>query len=305
MALVDVEVVDANGNRCPPRSTKSTSTLPVQPSGAAASRKAPPLPSPQTSQPAMPTVTPPIPRRSSTKQLHPLEAPPRRRRHQPHHPPLNSLRRNHHPHSHRRRPQTRNAQTRIPHRPGHRGPLHRNALRRPDLLPQARPNSLHPSFKITRTALTIASATARSTSTTTSASYDDNETTGWSSDGELQNAWIEYTLASPDAIDELELKLNGFRQHRYALRITVDGATVWEGLAPTTLGYCTLPLKPTKGQHLRITLTDAPQDEGLAAGSKEITGKVEVSGIAPVTKNKPTLNIIETEIYKTASDSKY
>ncbi len=167
------------------------------------------------------------------------------------------------------------------------------------------PTPSTPSFKITRTALTIASATAGSNSTTTSASYDDNETTGWSSDGELQNAWIEYTLASPDTIDELELKLNGFRQHRYALRITVDGATVWEGLTPTTLGYCTLPLKPTKGQHLRITLTDAPQDEGLAAGSKEITGKVEVSGIAPVTKNKPTLNIIETEIYKTASDSKY
>ena len=29
----------------------------------------------------------------------------------------------------------------------------------------------------------------------------------------------------------------------------------------------------------RITLTGATQDEGLAAGTKEITGKVEVSGI--------------------------
>jgi beta-galactosidase len=162
------------------------------------------------------------------------------------------------------------------------------------------PTPSTPSFYITRTALTIASATAGSNSTTAAASYDDNETTGWSSDGELVNAWIEYTLSTPDTINELELKLNGFRQHRYPLRITVDGVTAWEGLTPTTLGYCTLPLKPTKGKHLRIILTDAPKDEGQSTGTQEITGKTEVSGVAPVTKNKPTLNIIEAEIYKTA-----
>jgi hypothetical protein len=161
------------------------------------------------------------------------------------------------------------------------------------------PTPSTPSFHITRTALTIASATAGSNESSTTASYDDNETTGWSSDGDLQNAWIEYTLATPDTINELELKLNGFRQHKYPLRVTIDGVTVWEGLTPTTLGYCTLPLKPTKGQHLRITLTGAPQDEGQATGTQEITGKVEVSGIAPVSKNKPILNIIEAEIYKT------
>jgi beta-galactosidase len=160
------------------------------------------------------------------------------------------------------------------------------------------PTPTTPSFQITRTALIIASATAGSNESGTAASYDDNETTGWSSDGELPNAWIEYTLATPDTINELELKLNGFRQHRFPLRITVDGATVWEGLTPTTLGYCTLPLKPTKGQRLRITLTAPPQDEAQLPGTQEITGKVEVSGIAPVSKNKPILNIIETEIYK-------
>ena len=162
------------------------------------------------------------------------------------------------------------------------------------------PTPSAPSFHATRIALSISSATAGSNSAATASSYDDDETTGWASDGNLQNAWIEYTLATPQTISELELKLNGFRNHRYPLRITVDGVIVWEGLTPTSLGYCTLPLQPVRGQRLRITLTAPPQDGSLFAGGAEITGKVEQSGIAPVAKSKPILNIIEAEIYSTA-----
>ncbi len=156
-----------------------------------------------------------------------------------------------------------------------------------------------PSFHVTRTALSISSAAAGSNPDNTAASYDDDETTGWSSDGDLKHAWIEYTLSAPATASELELKLNGFRQHRYPLRVTMDGKTVWEGLTPTSLGYCTLPLKPVRGERVRIELTGPPQDEGQFAGTKEITGKVENSGIAPVPKDgKAVLNIIEAEIYK-------
>jgi beta-galactosidase len=114
----------------------------------------------------------------------------------------------------------------------------------------------------------------------------------------LETAWVEYNLAEPEAVSEVELKLNGFRQRRYPLRITLDGKNVWEGLTPTTLGYCDLKFAvPTKGSRLRVTLTGPPLDTSL--GVIELNGKVDAATEASIGKQgNPVLSVVELEIYK-------
>jgi hypothetical protein len=106
--------------------------------------------------------------------------------------------------------------------------------------------------------------------------------THWASDGQLANAWIEYQLDKPQAVDEVVLKLIGWRLRSYPLRITMDGVTVYEGAPAKSLGYVTLPLKPVKGRRkLRIALTGPTVDRDAFGKIVEITGAGPASTPAP------------------------
>lgn len=179
------------------------------------------------------------------------------------------------------------------------------------------PTPVGPSFVRRRFPVTIASATAGANAADAAKSYDDNELTSWtnavsdavtdglpprtgpapSPTGTLETAWIEYNFARPETVSELELKLNGFRQRRYPLRITLDGKQVWEALTPTTLGYCHLKFgAPAKGSKLRITLTGPPLDTSQHV--IELNGSVDGAATVPLGKpGNPVLSVIELEIY--------
>ncbi|SNT41504.1 Beta-galactosidase/beta-glucuronidase [Granulicella rosea] len=160
-----------------------------------------------------------------------------------------------------------------------------------------------PSYTAHRVALPIVAVKAGANNETAIFSLDDNETTEWTSaipnapkDNKfgLFNAWIEYTLASPSTPTQVDLKLANFRVRRYPLKITLDGKTVWEGLTPSNLGYCTLPLKPATGTHLKIELTGAPIEGSETPALVEVSGKVDQ---AAGKTSKPVLSIVEAEIY--------
>lgn len=75
-----------------------------------------------------------------------------------------------------------------------------------------------PALTITRRSLPIASVSAGANAQQGTASFDDNELSDWVNDGSLQHAWIEYTLAKAADIDEIDLKLNNFRSRAYPFR---------------------------------------------------------------------------------------
>jgi hypothetical protein len=185
------------------------------------------------------------------------------------------------------------------------------------------PTPSTPSFHITREPIDIASATAGANADEAMKSYDDNEATAWTNasathsdidtDGlairhaapdktpvraSLDTAWIEYTFAKPSLPNQIDMKLTSFRVRRYPIRITLDGATVYEGTTPTSLGYITLPLATTKsGTHLRIQLTGPPINVGEAHELVELNGHVDQA--EPVGKAEPpVLSIVEAEIYQ-------
>jgi hypothetical protein len=161
------------------------------------------------------------------------------------------------------------------------------------------PTPTTPSFKVRRVAIRPVATVAGSNQEAVGLADDDDETTHWASDGQLANAWIEYQLDKPQVVDEVVLKLIGWRLRSYPLRITVDGVAVYEGAPAKSLGYVTLPLKPVKGRRLRIALTGPTVDRDAFGKIVEITGaKAGLDTGAEKVAAGGGLGIIEAELYR-------
>ena len=163
------------------------------------------------------------------------------------------------------------------------------------------PTPSTPSFIKTRNALTIIKATAGAHSDSAFASFDDNELSDWYNDGQLSTAWIEYELNKPSVISEVTLKLNNFRSRSYPIRILVDGREVFAGNTTTSLGYCNIKCKPSTGSKVRIELVNASKSAGET--TTEVSGKKLDDGVSRNDANaKGRLSIIEVEIYSSLKD---
>jgi hypothetical protein len=159
------------------------------------------------------------------------------------------------------------------------------------------PTPATPSFTTTRTALAIVGATAGAHADSAFASYDDNERTEWVNDGKMATAWIEYTLDHAATVNEITVKLNNFRSRAYPLRITVDGKEAYNGFTKTSLGYYTIKCLPQKGTRLRIQLTGGTRVQE-ASNEVEVNGKKLDDGVSrDDAQAKGTLSILEVEVY--------
>ena len=160
------------------------------------------------------------------------------------------------------------------------------------------PTPATPSYTITRRPVAIVHANAGILADSAFASYDDNERTEWVSDGKLSTAWIEYDLERIATVSEITLKLNNFRSRIYPLIITVDGKEAFNGSTQTSLGYYTIKCKPQTGKKVRIQLSAVAQDNQNKTEA-EVSGKKLDDGVARDDANaKGRLSIIELEIYE-------
>jgi len=160
------------------------------------------------------------------------------------------------------------------------------------------PTPATPSFKVTRVALPIVRATAGANGTNAAASFDDNEMTSWANDNKLATGWITYELARPATLNEVTMKLSGWRQRSYPIRITVDGQEVYRGQTPLSLGYVTLPLKPVAGKAVKIELVDVAK-VGDGFNITELANQANGS-TGDERQGKGTLSIVEIELYEKA-----
>jgi beta-galactosidase len=158
------------------------------------------------------------------------------------------------------------------------------------------PTPASPSFKVSRQPVEIVRATAGSNAETAAKTYDDDELTSWTSGHAAGEGWIAYELAHPATITEATIKLPGWRQRSYPIRVTVDGQEVFQGETPKSLGYVTLPFKPATGRTVKIELVGSSKD-------KDEFKLVEVANqaIADTGANRlpnGVLAIIEAEFYE-------
>ena len=137
-----------------------------------------------------------------------------------------------------------------------------------------------PSYTDSKTTVAIVGAetpTAADAGNKPSFSYDDNELTEWKSDGEPGNASITYTLAEQAPVDEITLKLTGWRNKCYPLAIFAHTAKgqkkIWEGITPASLGYVHLHIdKPVAAAKYTIKMVAPVQDSNLFGDTKELAG---------------------------------
>ena len=159
------------------------------------------------------------------------------------------------------------------------------------------PTPKGPAFTMSRLEVPIAGAIAGSNGDQVRKSFDDNEVTHWDSDGDLATAWIQYDFAAPATPNEVVMKLMSWRNRSYPIRITVDGQEVFAGATPIGYGYVHLPLRPVTGSHLRIELTaPARGRDGITIKELGNARDPDASGLG--LKNASTLSISEIEIYQ-------
>ena len=138
----------------------------------------------------------------------------------------------------------------------------------------------------------------RSNAADAAKSIDDDETTAWTSNAGDGKPEISYRLAHPARLSEVVLKLTGWRERSYPLRVYVDGQEVWSGLTPKSLGYVTLPLasQATPGQEVRIVLAGKAQEGGAMQLSEVANQANTATGAKGV--STAVLSIVEAEFYE-------
>jgi beta-galactosidase len=154
------------------------------------------------------------------------------------------------------------------------------------------------SFVVTRRPVKIVGTEAGANAEKTAASFDDNELTEWASDGKQANGWVRYDFGREATVGEVTLKLKGWRTQSYPVRILVGDRVVFEGSTPRSLGYVTFAFPPVTGRSLKVELTGSASNRDAFGQIIEIPGTPDPKSSAGGGGSKGTLSIIEIEIYE-------
>ncbi|WP_163711409.1 glycoside hydrolase family 2 protein [Mangrovibacterium lignilyticum] len=162
------------------------------------------------------------------------------------------------------------------------------------------PTPSTPSYRVSRETIAITAVKAGVNQETALNSIDDNEMTEWTNDGKMSTGWITYEFAKEEQIDAVSLKMTGWRRTSYPIDILVDGKKVWEGETARSLGYILIPVSRTVGKTVTIRLTGAGRDEDAFQNMIELSGNKELDGFKDPEgmDTKGQLRIVEAEIFK-------
>ncbi|MEP7094714.1 MAG: DUF4982 domain-containing protein, partial [Flavobacterium sp.] len=162
------------------------------------------------------------------------------------------------------------------------------------------PTPKTPSYTLKRNPVTIISASSPSNNSDTFKSYDDNELSEWKNDSNIKTGSITYTLSKPSLVNECVIKLTGWRSKSYPIRILADGKEVFKGNTTQSLGYITIPLEPVLAENIKIELIGANTEKD---GFSKIV-EVEATKDLDLFKDQTALNakgqlrIVEIEFYE-------
>ena len=159
------------------------------------------------------------------------------------------------------------------------------------------PTPRRESFRPTRRPLEAINITTGSNLDTAKNTVDDNELSDWSSDGKRENAWIRYELSKPETIDQVVLKLIGWRTQMYPIKITIDDKVVYSGTTPRSLGYVTINFAPVTGKSIKIELSGDASNRDALGNIIEITGAPDPNSAAN-RGGATKLGIVEAEFYQ-------
>ena len=156
-----------------------------------------------------------------------------------------------------------------------------------------------PSFKISKTLLEVSGIVAGANQDKAQQSIDDNELSEWTNDGKISTGWIKYTLKKKSVVTDVSLRLTGWRSVSYPIEILIDNKIVWKGNTPPSLGYVYMNFAPVKGKTITIQLTGANTEKDAFQNMIELNGNKELDGFknAANANTKGQLRIVEAEFY--------
>ena len=152
----------------------------------------------------------------------------------------------------------------------------------------------------------IVSAKAGYDSEHASRSFDDNELSEWKNDGRLSTGWITYKLEKKAIIDDICLKLTGWRLRSYPLEIYAGNTLIWSGETERSLGYVHLtPTRRVMSDEITIRLKGAGKDKDAFGGIVEVAepaaGELDLFKAKNGGETKSELRIVEIEFLENIS----
>ena len=151
-----------------------------------------------------------------------------------------------------------------------------------------------PSFRQWRHGVQIVSAEAGS-GNDPKLSYDTFENTSWESGNAKDGAWITYTLAENTTIDDICVKMKGFRATTYPIAVYAGDSLLWEGWTPKALSYIHIPLKNApKTDKITIRSLGESTTKDAFGAVQELDARNNDKAV----KGKYSLKIIEIEFLK-------
>ena len=159
---------------------------------------------------------------------------------------------------------------------------------------------LTPSYKDRAVGIGIKSAKAGYDAEHAARSFDDNELSEWKNDGKLSTVWITYKLERKAVVSDICMKLTGWRLRSYPLEIYAGKKLIWSGDTERSLGYIHLtPTQPVKTDEITIRLKGAGKDKDAFGGIIEVTepaaGELDLFNAKNGADTKSELRIVEVE----------
>ncbi len=150
-----------------------------------------------------------------------------------------------------------------------------------------------PSYVDRKVDVPIAGALAGANQEDAWLSYDDNELTEWRNDGREQTAWITYRLGRRAVVDEICMKLTGWRLRSYPLEVLSGDELLWSGETPRSLGYVHLDIPPACTDEVTIRL--GGQGGNMGGEREPATGRLDLYGVEDGDRVGGELRIVEIE----------
>jgi hypothetical protein len=159
---------------------------------------------------------------------------------------------------------------------------------------------LTPSYTDHATGIAIKEAKAGYDSEHAACSFDDNELSEWKNDGKLSTAWITYKLERKAVISDICVKLTGWRLRSYPLEIYAGKKLIWSGETERSLGYIHLtPTQQVKTNEITIRLKGTGKDKDAFGGIVEVAepaaGELDLFRAKNGGDTKSELRIVEVE----------
>ena len=151
-----------------------------------------------------------------------------------------------------------------------------------------------PSFRQWRRGVQIVSAEAGS-GNDPRLSFDTYENTSWESGNAKDGAWITYTLAETTTIDDLCIKMKGFRATTYPIAVYAGDSLLWQGWTPKALSYVHIPLKNSPATN---TITIRSLGESTTKDAFGAVQELDARNNDKAVEGKYSLKIIEVEFLK-------